>query len=699
MSKKNTVKKVIATLMGVALASGAVGCNYVLTDSEKDLKQVVATVRIKDTLAEDAEYKNVANAVDTIIGGEAEIYKSDLISYYLSVGYQYVENYGYSMKDTINMLLDGLVSREIMIQYAVAYYLNTDSTKTQEGHDAFVKQEKLDAGEKLAKLYEAHPEVLTYKYFLDEDEFKLTEYTLKKSLNNSLDSLEKSIIKAEEETTTDTEARTLPTGVGTEVEDYYNENYDVYTGLNALSVCEGYEKVKGSTTATRKKAYNKFLANLQTYGLISMEGEPEDVSDVTMLDYYYVEFASSLGQALINQYFEDLEDAVVAEITPKYIQDKYTAIRDQQARTYQKNPSEFLTAMDSVSDDNFLLYGLKDFGFVYNILIPFSSAQNIKYAEAKAQGLTTDELYFARREILEKVQGEDQRGSWISTNDANNYSYKDANGKYNFFEDQLGESDRYEALKLYAGVLPYNGTVTEEDGEYVCKATKVSVDDVLDSMLGLIDDVASYTEDTVNYNNVKTHKKTDGEIDFSTFIKRQGKVDVGGSAADFFVESTKAYKVASIVNEFMFAYSTDPGCLNSYLGYAVSPYDTSFVDEFEYAAQEVVKEGPGSYAVCATDYGWHILYCTFKYEGCEKCADPEQQDCGKVICGGDVYGGYDKDKKATEGSFSELFYESLKETMTGSATSEIQNMVLNKFNNSKSVTKYQKRYQDLLDIE
>lgn len=716
MNGKNTMKKAIALLLGIGLTVGATGCNYVLTDSEKDLAQTVATVNIKSTLAEDEAFKDenidYAKAVNEIIG-TAEIYKSDLVSYYLSVGYQYVENYGYSMEDTIKMLLDGLVSREIMIQYAVAYYLKRDKDKTdgfsQAGHKTFVdgildglKNSQKEEDKRLYELYKAHPEVLTYKYFLDQEEYERTEYNLKKSLNNSLDSMEKSIIKAKEDASTSEEVRTLPSGVGTEKEDYYSVNYGVYNGHNTLDSCPGYEKVKGSTTWTRKQAYNKFLANLQTYGLIKTKGSnPENISEVTLLDYYYVELASSLGQAFINQYFEDLEDEVVAKVDDAYLQSKYDDIYGAQARTYKMNPSAFLTTMDSVSDTNFLLYGLRDFGYVYNILIPFSATQNIQYAEYKAQGLTQDELYLARKEILKRVEGTDQRGTWFSTNDADNHSYK-VGEKYYFFEEDFTETDRYEGLKLYANKYAYNGTVKIEDDEYVCDPAKISVDGVLNDILTLVGKVENVTvsEDTTvktAYNAVTTYEDANDEIDFSRFIYRRGKVNFDGAAKDFFVKGTPAYEVASIVNEVMFAYSTDPGCLNSYLGYAVSPYDTNFVDEFEYAAQEVVKDGPGSFAVCATDYGWHILYCTFKFEGCETCANGG--DCGKVICGGDVYGGYDANAKETEGSFSALYYESLKDKLKGQATSELQNMILNQYNTGKSVKKFQKAYQDLLDIE
>ena len=135
------------------------------------------------------------------------------------------------------------------------------------------------------------------------------------------------------------------------------------------------------------------------------------------------------------------------------------------------------------------------------------------------------------------------------------------------------------------------------------------------------------------------------------------------------------------MNELLFAYGTDPGALNSYMGYSGSPYTTSYVKEFEYAAQEAVRGGVGSYAVCATDYGWHILYCSFKYGA------------------GDVYGGYDHDARETEGTFSNLFYESIKEAAYTNYATEEQNKVLIEYNNDNRVTRFEKAYQDLLEMD
>ena len=704
MSKKHTLKKAGALLLGVALTIGSTGCNFFPTDTQKDLAQVVATVNIYDTLKQDENYKDYADAVNTLVkNGEltSKIYKSDLISYFMNVGYMYMQNYGYTAEDTFNMLMDGLVNTKIMTQYAAAYYLKNGLSA--DGCDKYVKAELAKADAKEKKLLEANPEVLAMKYFITEngtdmDDYNLAVYNLKKSLNSSLDSLESSnYIKAEDESHDHGEARTLPNGISTEKEDYYPQvngeiNYDVYTGRNKLDSCGEYEKVEGSTASTRKRAYNAFLANLQEYGLI---GKKENASDITKLNYYYEELSSSLGQALINKYFDDLKEEALASLTDDYISKKYTEIQEAQKDSYKANASAFETAIGSLSDNSFVLYGKEGFGFVYNILIPFSATQEQAYSAAKSKGLSTDELYSARKDILKGVQAKDLRDSWFSAHDHANYAYEATGNYYGsekggtaylFFEDSMVKTDRYESLTQYAGMYPYNGTVEKGEHEYTFNPVKMDIDGFIGEMENYINyvvggnvatgaKVASYeTTEYVNDKNV---------VDYSKFVYYEGKVALNDtSASNFFkAEDNDAYKALSAVNELMFAYSTDTGCLNTYMGYAVSPDKTNFVPEFEYAAQQAVSNGVGSYNVCATDYGWHIIYVSFVY--------------GE----GDVYGGYKADEKDVKGTFSNLFYESLKATTSQSYTNKVQNNVLNIYNNDDNVELFKSRYKDLLEMD
>ena len=141
MNKKNNFKKAAALLLGIALAAGSTGCNFVVTNNEKDLAQTVAEIDISGSLKKDpnSEYQAVADDVAAIDKNlSTDISKRDLVAYFLSVGYQYVESYGYTYEDTFNMLMDGLVSREIMIQYAIAYYLKNYDNITVKGCNDYI---------------------------------------------------------------------------------------------------------------------------------------------------------------------------------------------------------------------------------------------------------------------------------------------------------------------------------------------------------------------------------------------------------------------------------------------------------------------------------------------------------------------------------------------------------------------------------
>ncbi len=707
MNEKNRVKKTAALLLGLALAVGSVGCsNFIVTDNEKDLAQTVAKVDISAQLAEEgSEYRDVAEGVGEIVKSlSTEISKRDLVASFLSTGYQYVESYGYSYEDTFNMMMDGLVSREIMMQYAIAYYLKNKGL-TAAGCAQYIADQKAAAADKEKALLDAHPEVLTLKYFLteggaDETEYKKAVYSLKKSLNDSLDSLEKSYIKADTEEHNHGEARTLPTGVDTEKEDYFNESYGIYTGRNTKDGVGGYgdyEKQDGSTTSTRQKAYNAFLANLQGYGMIGKE----DTADVTHLNYYYVELSSILGQALINKYFDALQESVTAKLDGAYMQKKYDEILAAQESVYKTDPTSFASAMGNVSDTSFLMYGLDGFGYVYNILLPFSTSQNIRYTEAKNNKANTqDDLYNIRKNILKEVKGKDLRDSWISAHDHANYSYTKVEGeetKYYFFEDNLAENSRYEKLKQYAGTYAYNGKVEEKDGELVATPNEINIDEFIAIMEGQINGALGATVATgstlaaygVDQKTVYTDETTD-KVDYSKFMYYQGSTSLGTvDVKDYFNVSSNIYKAISAVNELMFAYSTDTGCLNTYFGYAVSPYKTDFVKEFEYAAQYAVKQGTGSYVVCATDYGWHIVYASYVYK------TGDVYDMNKA----DEQGAYVEADKDVKGTFSNLFYEAMKSSAGNNYSTEKQNEVLNRYNNDESVKLYKSRYQDLLDME
>lgn len=721
MSMKYRLKKTAAILLGLALTVGATGCNFTTTDSQADLKQRVASVNISQTLAKDAAYSEYADDIAELIQSgvlSTDIPKRDLIAYFMNLGYNYVQN-GYSYSDTIEMLMDGLVQRKILTQYAVAYYLDNGDDLSTDSCMEYVNQ-KIDGATGVEKtLLKSHPEVLTMKYFLTENETDMEDYDaavfgFMKSLNKSLDSAESNYITATGTSHTHSESRTTPTGVDTTNEDYIpvkadgSLDYDIYTGRNTLDSCGTYEKVQGSTATTRMKAYNMFLSNLQGYGLIKKN---EDTAKIKELDYYYLELTAQLGQALINKYFDALQEEAVENlkgVNEDYqpVADRYDEIVARQQKEYS-DLTAFETALGSVSDTSFVLYGQRNFGFVYNILLPFSEAQNLEYSAAKKK-LKGDALYEAREEILAEIEAKDLRTAWFCSEveESTHYAYEVTTGYYDnesakgdntylFFENNMnnsGEDGEYKSLKQYAGTYPYNGKAELKDGEWEFTPNRLSIG--TKTQKGFIQEMESYINYVVsgdknsgvasgNFTNFYgSNYVVNGETNYKNFLYYEGKVNLTNTSRSqyFYKEGNDTYAAVSAVNELMFAYSTDPGCLNTYMGYVVSPYKTSFVSEFEYAAQYAVLKGAGSYVVCATDYGWHIIYVSMVCDAAE------------------IYeGGFIADDVEKEGTFSNLFYEYIKSSTASTYTTDAQNNVMNAY--VSSATYYQEAYQDLLDLD
>ena len=710
MSKKNIWKKVTVLCMSAAFAISAASCdNLISTVSDEDMEQVVATVNVSkhDGFKEGGEFAAYKGVIENL---NKNILKRDLIAYFLNVGYTYVNSYGYTYKQTFTTLMDTLVSRKIMVQYAITYYLDAYEGDAVAKYNEYIENYYATKGitdKKVIALYDAHPEIKTLEYFLTDygtaatEDYDRAVYTLKKMINSTLDSTEANYVVEEDEKESEIfgDSRTTPTGVGTEGEDFYDNDYEIYTGFNAAGDCAPYEQIDGSTPTSRRKAYNVFLANLSDNNLL-LKGE--ETTNIEAIDYYYVELASQLEQALINKFGETLADKANDELTPELAEKKYKALLESQKNSYDKSHSAFETAIGKVSDTSFVLYSPTDgFGFVYNILLPFSaSQQQVLSTYTNDTGLKKHEYYEARQALLEKVEGKDLRAAWFSNNEDSNYAYKGAANTYYgtasdylFFEDNLtksaGDNAQYKKLKQYAGTYAYNGTVMMDGEDYKAfkpKALKIGA--FMDEMVAYLNWnnsglQAQYASNTDYMNGFYT----DGEFDYEKFIRFEGSVtlDATDTHSSYFVEGTKAYTAVSRINELMFAYSTDTGCLNTYMGYTVSAYKTSYVAEFEAAAQYAINKGAGTFVVCPSDYGWHIIYVSFAYEN-------------NATNKGEVYA-FNKDECDDEGTFSYLFYEAMKAESETSYTNKVQSGILEEYNKKTCVKQYKNRYEDLLSLD
>lgn len=760
MKKKliTTISCLLAAVFGLGMFSG---CDLIETDSRADMEQVVAEVNIggdADALESMfntifGEYtlsSSVTDSLSKIITTE-NIYKRDLFAYFINYGYSLVSG-GSTYAEAFDSLMDNLVTNKIIVQYAMIYYLsegeivvdrdslspdvleNLDDYgyETVEGTDGIrVKKDLTVSGYLEAKNQEGlsgyAQTIASIGYFLTEDEKNFAEYQLRLSINNAIDSNEEAIINAESNSSSDSSSdRATPTGANETDENYYPKtetgelDYQVYTGSNYDQDLGEYETIEGSTPVTRKKAYNQFINSLiRNY----LKDESESPTDITALNYYSLELKTYYEQMMINKFSDTLTLNMSNQREKNDLNKEYSLLLEAQTGSAEDgSSSDFTTTMDSMSDSSFVLYSPSSgYGFVYNILLPFSSMQSAYLTSVQNSGTDAD-YYAARNAMLKNVRGTDQRSSWF--NGSEDYSYDASetgtagvdyfksdnftNSSYLFFEDSYTKND---GIDRYAGKYPYNGSVSDDDGDgvYTLIPNKVSVEQLLDEFndylnfidgdLTLAGDGAFGTDgyDTDFYtrsaSDFISSSLSDGfAYDYEKMIYYKGSIAVGGvenglkntTAADLLKEGSESYNAISVFNELMFAYSTDTGCLNTYLGYSIAAegYSTSYVTEFEYAAQQAVANGTGTVYVVATEYGWHIMYVSM------------------TLPAGNVYGaeGFDYDQRNEEGTFSYYFYQAMKDTVTTNYVDEINTRVMELLNVDANVTIYQSRYEDFRSI-
>ena len=725
MSKK---KRVAAVALAAALGCTVfAGCDLISTNTAKDYQQVIAEVNItsSDDFAEGGQYAAYKDVITT-----TEITKLEMVAYFVSTGYSAMQQNGWTYYDTFAMISDALVNRAIYIQYAMVYLLaNGDADGAQytvEGLTAAIEGAETEEARDLAAM----------EYFLTDAEKAQAEYSARVIFNNTIDTQEKAIIAAETEDTSSETERTTPTGVDVTNEDYYDTAYKVYTGSNSASDCGSYETLDGSTPSTRTRAYNAFLANLRSNNLLS---SGENVNDVGSLSYYQIELSTAYETLLINKMNDKFAQDAAEGIDSELVQRVYDTTFNRQSDAFEDEDT-FETALDEMADDSFVLTApAEGYGYVVNILIPFTTSQSNDLTNyTQDYGDTKGNKFVYRTELLSRVYGTDQRGTWITGSSdyafdassvADRYTGTLDNAsdrKYLFFEEGIAadpaEGERqYERIQNYLGKYTYNGTVSERaDGSYSVSPARISIDDFINEMNGYLNSeaatsavtvegdeytvngsyvngidaetglLASVDDNTTYFSKGVSDYYTQDEdgntvVDYSKFIYYAGSVNFtnGFDANELFLEGAAENVVYSAINELSFAYNTDTAGLNTYLGYAVSIGNTDYVDEFEYAAQYVCRLGAGNYVVVATDYGWHIIYCTFSFLA-------EEDGTIQPFV-------YDDAEKDVEGTFSYLFYEALRADIVEQYQTRAQTDAINAYQSCATV--YEDRYADLSGLD
>ncbi len=726
-SDMNSKKKTAAIAVAAVFACGALaGCDSLtVRNLAVDYARTVATVNIgtsaafQDADGEFAAYKDVAD----LLVGTSEITKRELVMSFLSSGSTLVQSYGLSVEQAFDYLLDSLIQRASLVQYAKAYLVkNGDAdgkTYTTDGLKAAVDAVDTDAKKEAAGL----------EYFLTAPERDKAKYDLRVAINDAIDSQEQTLIKLSDahDHTADSDVRTTPTGADTVSEDFYDTDYRIYTGRETN--LGTYEKLEGSTVATRKEAYNRFVEGLFSGDQLK---KGENSADLENTDYFANQLIAQYESAIINKLEEKFRHDATVELSAVTSGEQSWAAKlfqeavDNQKAEFSSDKSAFEDAFNSISDTSYVFAPYdRGYGYVLNILLPFSTLQTEELGSFTGDlGDAKGGKYAARARLLEKVKATDQRETWFTGH--NDYSYKadeyygkgaEGRDNYLFFEnsleksdDVLGEGDtvvrsaQYEKIKNYLGMYSYNGKVIrDEDGDVEkFEPNYIGIDGFLDEMKGYMQyasaqkEINGLTFDVTqavpaDYFTRENFYNSDGEVDYDAFIYESGKLGYfeGNkyNPDNIFVEGKPENVAFSVMNELSFAYNTDTAGLNSYLGYMISPYQTSYMKEFEHAAQVAVQNGAGSYVVVPTDYGWHIIYCTFSFMDVEEGASAFTFDQSQAEGG----------ENELENSFSWNFFEQLKSANVDAKVSSLRSDVLATYAEDCS-EKFEYVYRDLLSL-
>lgn len=585
-----------------------------------------------------------------------EILKKDMIMSYMNYGYMYEQYYGYTREKTFNLIISNLINTRVHLQNAMksinAGYNDVDS----EFYGLFVDQSKTD--------------VWSVERYLDSDDILDAKYNAYKDMNDLIDSYEDKVEGDKVGDTMIETVRTAPTNAAAAEEEVSDTEKQKADPDNVNYVAIGSE--------ASKKAYNKVINLLEDNGLL---GEYTG-GDFTKTDYY----KETLNSYYENRLLEIYEDAVKTKARKQI---NFAHLNDAFVKEYEKQEgwsnADFVTALDSASATAPILYASNGtYGFVYNLLLGANENQSAKISEidTKNSNLSTTERAEMRKEILDKTIVKDLRSTWLLSGYDFDINTNTFTGDYS----------------LSTNGIPFQGEVAhlnaedkdkpEYKAEYGVKSvTELTLDKFIEKMEGWVYGATKTAEANTNPSVYKKVNATSANAEYD-----------------------------KIIQDLLFAFSTDSGSLNTYKGYAIKPTPDgaeteTYMQEFADAGRELLEMGGKSYIMVATDYGYHIMFFSEVYKvGSTFDLPANKADYLEAYLDAE-FGA--KDWSTTEfdnlvanfddyedtTNYMYYLYNNIASTFVNKALNEKNNKVLMDYvySDNGAVVKYTERYQDLLD--
>lgn len=607
---KKLLFKLIAVISLVAITFGTLaGCALFETNQDRDMAQKAVTVDIS---------AGKENGVAT------DILKRDLIAGYLSYGYYYVQNYSYTTAKAYQLVLDNLVNNAVIIQqskkelagdYKSKVY--TDDVKILTASDI----EALKYGSDMLSLIASDNDIAAYtskkvgdegyaaglgnyvKSVYGSADLKRTDASFRfvgdanevlKAVSDAVDNLNsfiESFMDEDEHEHNHEEITYSPRTTPTMDEEEDTIDVDACNKV----IGDDQTGLKAKITGDRLKAFKKGYKRLQELGLVEsdsnndkyFEGKEEPtVLSVLQIEYFKNSVQSALDSKAVDKYEKALRADRVA--TPDELWKQYEELGEKQASEYKGNVSGLETALGEVSDSNFVVYNSGiGYGYVSHLVIGYTDAQKALITDKKAEkDITKTEIAEYIKTLADGVVVKDLRDSWV----------KAGYGDYDVEKGEFIFSDKY----------VYN---TSD------KAWNLA------SFKGTVDGITSYIEESDDEEIVEFHFEnvTASELGYKDFVGIvEGAFGVAPELDKAVVIPDFTANRTDILNRFediKFAFSTDTGNFNKYLGYVYSPLTSKdqYVTEFVTACAQALDAGEGSVVMFMSEsYGLHILVCTAK---------------------------------------------------------------------------------------
>jgi len=612
---KRILGKIVAVILAVMVMTGLfASCELVVVNVDRDMVQKVAEVKVEGYTEAEA------------------IYKREVMAGYLNYGYYYLQQGTYTPAQVFDMIIDNLTNNRVIVQYAKMKLSNT-----VEGATSFeAVKDNINLPETTNEYMTGKEEyikgLLGYVNKLQVAEAVYNTRTSLKSLVDSLDTeAQEETEEVEDETVTPLTTPTAEAVEGEAIdEEYLAANADITVKtveeLDETATANYNEWLLGKytsytiafNTSSQKTAVKEFVDAFVNNGIIfenefSALAEKNDGSQYVLENYsYYLDVLSgNIESFIIENYENSLEEQAKGKIADAALYEEYKALYETQKATYSKDLAAYETALEGMTKDSFVLYhpvvNNGNYGHVINLLIGFGDASKKALeawdkanTDATAAGDAAREAF--RNKLLASLTAKDQRATWIQ----NGYYEKDDNN-YTWGKDYVKTQ---KDLTKYAQLTEFNGTFVDNT-DYAKKTANFTY---WKNGENWVWEDKEEDDFKANFTNIVAN-----EIPFNTFynnfIADIGATDVAN--AEYAMEKNVVIndETLQVIYDYLFAYGTDPGSHNTYLGYLYSPKTSAgtYVKEFADAAKYLVTTEVGRYVVVATDFGYHIMICTAIY--------------------------------------------------------------------------------------